>query len=231
MSNLGETARLTQLGWRVALVAAAVVVGTFPWNTAPFGLAGVVPILIWCLLARSARKGVVTGSVLLALLAYFVVPRGLGWSGPLVPSALEVCWLYPMVAAVVCLIAMPRERGLTASSLGLVAMVGAGLLITAVVLFDQLEDKPGDESVLPGPSDLRTTEMDGHCGSGNCSREVVLVGDRAPELVREHLESRGFTARTPERMCRATGLVFTHEVCAESKTITPDRVAVVWYVN
>ncbi|MDX3659450.1 hypothetical protein PV646_19275 [Streptomyces sp. ID05-26A] len=231
MSKLGEMARLTQRGWRVALVVGAVVVGTFPWNSAPYGLAGVVPILIWCLLAGSARDGVVTGLILLTLLAYFVVPRGLGFSGPLVPSAIEVCWLYPMVAAVVCLIAMPRERGLTASSLGLVAMVGAGLLITAVVLFDQLEDMPGGESVLPGPSELRTAEMDGHCGSGNCAREVVLIGDRAPELVREHLESRGFTAHTPQRMCRTTGLVFTHEVCAESTTVTPDRVAVVWYVN
>jgi hypothetical protein len=230
MSNLGEPV-LTRFGWRVALVAAAVVLGTFPWDGAPFGLAGLVPILIWCLLARTTGKGVVTGLVLLALLAFFVVPRGLGWSGPLVASPVEVCWLYPLVAAVVSLVAMPRSRGLTSSSLGLVVMVGVGLLTTAVVLLDQLEAKPGDEGVLPGPSGLRVAEGDGYCGSGNCSREVTMTGDRAPEVVREHLESRGFTARTPERMCRATGLVFTHEVCAELVTIGPDSAEVTWYVN
>ena len=230
MSNLGET-RLTRYAWRVSLIAAALVVGTFPWSGAPFGLAGVVPILIWCLLARSPGDGVVPGLVLLALLAYFVVPRELGWSGPLVPSAVEVCWLYPVIAAVVCLVAMPRERGLNSSSLGLVAMVGVGFLITAVVLLDRLEAKPGDEGVLPGPSGLRAVEGTGHCGSGNCSREVRMTGERAPEVVREHLESRGFTTRTPERMCRATGLVFTHEVCAEPDAIGPDAVEITWYVN
>lgn len=225
------TPGVSRWAWRAALVVAAVVVGTFPWSGAPFGLAAVVPILIWCALARSPREGGVPGLVLLALLAWFVVPRGLGWSGPLVPSAVEVCWLYPIMAAVVCLVAMPRERGLTSSSLGLVAMVGIGFLVTAVVLLDRLEAKPGDEGVLPAPAGLRVAEGTGHCGSGNCSREVTLSGERAPEVVREHLDSHGFSARTPERMCRETGLVFTHEVCAELATAGPDAVEVTWYVN
>jgi hypothetical protein len=233
MSNVGESVRL---GWRVALVGAAVAVGTFPWNEAPSGLFGVVPIVIWCFLARSRKTGVTVGLILLALLVWFVVPRGLGWSGPLVPSAVEVCWLYPVIAAIVCGAALPRERSVVAGVLGLVTMVLAGFLAAAVVLFGQLEAKPGDEGVLPAPSGLRMTEGDGWCGSGNCSREVVATGDRAAEVMREHLASRGFSSRAPlgsgdERVCRATGLVFTHEVCAETKNIASDVVEVTWYVN
>ncbi|MFJ8962075.1 hypothetical protein ACIRG5_22070 [Lentzea sp. NPDC102401] len=225
MSTLGETTRLHW--WKAALLVAAVIVATFPW-TAPASVFGVVPILIWCFLARSREAGVIVGLILLALLVWFVVPRGLGWSGSLVPSEVEVYWLYPVIAAVVCL---PALRRVSTGVLGLVTMVLAGFLATAVVLLGQLEAKPGDEGVLPAPSGLRIAEGSGYCGSGNCSREVTATGDRAPDLMREHLESRGFTVRTPERLCRATGLVFTHEVCAEPKRISSDAVEVTWYVN
>ncbi|SFR27533.1 hypothetical protein SAMN04488564_11192 [Lentzea waywayandensis] len=227
MSNLEESVR-QRLGWRAALVVAAVIVGTFPWNAAPSSLFGVVPIFIWCFLAGSRKAGVTVGSILLALLVWFVVPRGLGWSGPLVPSEVEVYWLYPMIAAVVCL---PALRRVWTGVLGLVTMIMAGFLAAAVVLIGQLEAKPGDEGVLPGPAGLRMAEGSGHCGSGNCSREVIATGDRAPDVMREHLESRGFTVRTPARLCRATGLVFTHEVCVEPKKISSDAVEVTWYVN
>ncbi|WP_439658124.1 hypothetical protein ACSHWB_37875 [Lentzea sp. HUAS TT2] len=226
MSTAGEAVRLHW--WRAALLVAAVVVGTFPWTVAPSGLFGVVPILIWCFLARSPRAGVVVGLILLTVLVWFVVPRGLGWSGSLVPSEVEVYWLYPVIAAVVCLPALTKVGS---GVVGLVAMVMTGFLAAAVVLLGQLEAKPGDEAVLPAPAGLRVAEGSGYCGSGNCSREVVATGDRAPEVMRAHLESHGFTARTPVRMCRATGLVFTHEVCAESKTISADAVKVTWYVN
>jgi len=228
MSNLGEFGR--RHWWKAALLVAAVIVATFPW-TAPAGVFGAVPILIWCFLSRSRTAGVTGGLILLALLAllaWFVVPRGLGWSGPLVPSEVEVYWLYPVIAAVVCLPALQR---VWTGVLGLVTMIMAGFLAAAVVLFGQLEAKPDDEGVLPAPSGLRVAEGSGYCGSGNCSRELTATGDRAAEVMREHLESRGFTVRTPERMCRATGLVFTHEVCAESKKIASDAVKVTWYFN
>jgi hypothetical protein len=225
MSNLGELVR--RHWWKAALLVAAVIVATFPW-TAPAGVFGAVPILIWCFLARSRTAGLTVGLILLALLVWFAVPRGLGWSGPLVPSEVEVYWLYPVIAAVVCLPALQRVR---TGVLGLVTMIMAGLLAAAVVLLGQLEAKPGDEGVLPAPPGLRVAEGSGHCGSGNCSREVTATGDRAPEVMREHLEARGFTVRTPERLCRATGVVFTHEVCAESKKIASGAVEVTWYVN
>jgi hypothetical protein len=226
MSDLGEAAR--RHWWRAALVVAAVIVAAFPWNAAPSSLFGVVPILIWCLLAGSREAGVTVGLILLALLVWFVMPRGLGWSGPWVPSEVELHWLYPAIAAAVCLPALRRVR---TGVLGLVTMIMAGFLAAAVVLLGQLEAKPGDEGVLPVPSGLKVAEGSGHCGSGNCSREVIATGDRAPDVMREHLESRGFAVRTPQRMCRAIGLVFTHEVCAEPKRITSDTVEVTWYVN
>lgn len=238
MSNLGESERLrsAQLGWRAAVVVAAVGVAAFPWNAAPSSLFGVVPILIWCLLARSSKAGLTVGLILLALLVWFVVPRGLGWSGPLVPSAVEVCWLYPVIAACVCLPVLSQQRRVVAAVSGLVTMVGTGFLAAVIVLFGQMDSKPGDEGVLPLPSGLRVVEGDGWCGSGNCSREVTTTGDRAPEVMREHLASRGFSPRRPlssgaERVCRETGLVFTHEVCAETRKVTSTTVEVTWYVN
>lgn len=238
MSNLGESARLrlTQLGWRAALVAAAVLVGTFPWHAAPSGLFGVMPILLWCLVARDRKSGIRIGLILLAVLVWFVVPRGLGWSGPLVPSAVDVYWLYPMIAACACVASLSQTRSIAVAVLVLVTMVGTGLLASAVVVLSQLESMPGDEGVLPAPSGLRVVEGRGWCGSGGCSREVTATGDRAPEVMREHLASRGFSSRVPlstggERVCRKTGLVFTHEVCAEFRTVTSNTAEVKWYVN
>ncbi|MDX8055405.1 hypothetical protein SK571_39035 [Lentzea sp. BCCO 10_0798] len=218
--------------------------GTHWWRIVPFvaglsvsvvasgiSLFGMVPIVLWCALARTWRTGFAVGMTLVALHAWFVVPRQLGWSGPLVPSYAERFWLYALVTAFICAVGLAVESRLVAGVGWLVAMVGVGFFITVVVLLDELEAKPRDEGVLPGPPGLEVAEGAGHCGSGNCSREVVMTGDRAPEVVREHLESRGYTARTPTRMCWAVGVVFTHEVCAEPKTVSADKVAVTWYVN
>ncbi|MFD4668379.1 hypothetical protein ACFWNN_01515 [Lentzea sp. NPDC058450] len=229
MPILGDAVRTHW--WRFVPVGAAAVV-CVP-TSSPFGL---VPVVLWCALARTRRTGLVVGAVLVALLAWFVLPRELGFGGPWVPSYVELFWLYPVLAALVCLPAVPRDRGIGSAVLVLTTMVATGLLATAVVLLGQLESKPGDEGVLPAPAGLKATEGLGHCGSGNCSREVTLKGDRAPDVLRAHLESRGFTPRPAldsgdERVCRADGLVFTHEVCAESRTLTSTEVRVVWYVN
>ncbi|WP_394619170.1 hypothetical protein JNUCC0626_08755 [Lentzea sp. JNUCC 0626] len=229
MPILGETVRTHW--WRCALVGAAAVV-CVPTSS----LFGVVPVLLWAALARTRRTGLIVGCVLVALLAWFVLPRFLGFAGPWVPSYVEVFWLYPVFAALVCLPAVPRERSIAAGALVLTTMVLTGLIAAAFVLLVQLESKPGDEGVLPVPGGVQAVEGTGHCGSGNCSREVTVTGDRAPEVMRAHLAERGFTPRYPldsgdERVCRADGLVFTHEVCAESRTRTSTEVRVVWYVS
>ncbi|MGI5499463.1 hypothetical protein [Lentzea sp. CA-135723] len=229
MPILGDAVRTHW--WRFVPVGAAAAV-CVPTSS----LFGLVPVVLWCALARTRRTGLVVGGALVAVLAWFVLPRALGLAGPWVPSYIELFWLYPVVAALVCLPAVPRERGIASAVLVLTTMVATGLLATAVVLLGQLESKPGDEGVLPGPAGLKVAEGLGHCGSGNCSREVTLTGTSAPDATREHLASRGFTPRPAldsgdERVCRADGLVFTHEVCAESRTITPAEVRVVWYVD
>nr|WP_253767197.1 hypothetical protein [Goodfellowiella coeruleoviolacea] len=223
--------------WRVALVVAGVALGAFPWGAPPVGLFGVLPIVVWCWgLARSPRTGLAVGLALLALLAWFVLPRGLGWSGRWVPSAVEVYWLLPVFAAVLCAIGVLVERRRLAGLGRLAAMVLAGLVATGFVLFAQLEAPPGDEGVLPGPPGLRVAEGTGWCGSGNCARELDATGDRAHELVRAHLAARGFAPRPSlssgdERVCRLTGLVAAHEVCAELRDVAVDTVRVLWYVN
>ncbi|WP_030475190.1 hypothetical protein [Lentzea albidocapillata] len=214
--------------WRIMPFVAGLSVSVLASGISLFGM---VPIVLWCLLARTWRTGLAVGMTLAALHVWFVVPRQLGWSGPWVPSYVERFWLYALVTAFVCAVGLAVQRRLLAGAGWLFAMVGMGFFITGVVLFDELEAKPRDEGVLPGPPGLQVVEGPGYCGSGNCSREVTMTGDRAPEVVRGHLESRGYTARTPERMCREVGVVFTHEVCAEPKTISADTVEVTWYVN
>jgi hypothetical protein len=214
------------------LGAAGLAVGAIAPDSSVFGL---FPILLWCVLARTRRTGLVVGVVLLALLAWFVVPRGLGWSGPWVPSALEGFWLYPVFAAVVCLAGVLVERRRPAGVPWLLALVGVGLLGSAfLVVFDE-GAKPHDEGVLPGPPELRVVEGDGWCGSGNCSRELDVTGDRAHEVMRAHLTSRGYAPARPldgdERLCRRTGLVSAREVCAELKDLSATGLRVTWYVN
>lgn len=208
--------------WRgVFVVLGILVVGT----SRDVNVFGLVPILLWAALARSWRTGVVVGLVLLALLTWFVVPRGLGWSGPWVPSALEVYWLYPVIAAVVC------EAGLGL----LIPMVGLGVLAAVLDVVWVHGSKPGSEGVLPEPPGIEIVEGAGRCGSGNCAREVEATGDRAPEVMRAHLASRGFSPSPPlgsdERLCRMIGLAVRHEVCAELRDTGANRVRVLWYVE
>ncbi|SER05937.1 hypothetical protein SAMN05216188_107236 [Lentzea xinjiangensis] len=230
MLNLGKAVRVH--GWRVAVVVAGLGVAAFD---AGAGLFGMVPIVLWCLLARSWRTGVAVGLVLVVLLAWFVVPRALGWSGPWVPSALESFCLHPVMAAVVCEAGVLVERRRPAGVGWLLGTVGLGLLATAWLLLMGLEAKPRDEGVLPGPAGLRVAEGTGWCGSGNCSRDLEATGDRAADVMREHLVSRGYVSRPPyndnELLCRTTGLVVTHEVCAELRNVMPRGVEVVWYVQ
>jgi hypothetical protein len=173
---------------------------------------------------------VVVGLVLLALLAWFVVPRGLGLSGPWIPAKIEVYWLYTTVAAVVCAIGARRGAG------RLTSLVVAGFVLTGAVLFSEWKAPPGDEGVAPGPARLALTESTG-CGSGNCWREMAATGDHAADVLRSHLTARDFTPapsaddRRIERFCRATGLLVTHTVCADLYTFSATSARVDWYVN
>lgn len=194
------------------------------------------PLCVWCLwLARTRWTGLVVGLILLALLVWFVVPVRLSWPGPWVPAPLELFWLYPVLAAVVCEAGVLVERRRPAGVWLLLAVVVFGFLATVVLWFDRLEAKPKDEGVLPGPAGVQVVEGDGWCGSGNCSRELDVTGDRATEVMRAHLTSRGFTPASSldgdERMCRTTGLVMTHQVCAELERPAVSSVQVAWYVN
>jgi hypothetical protein len=218
--------------WRgVFVVLAILVVGT----SRDANMFGLVPILLWAALARSWRTGVVVALVLLALLTWFVVPRGLGWSGPWVPSSLEVYWLYPLIAAVVCEAGVLVERRSPAGLGLLIPMVGLGFLAAVLDVVWVHGSKPGSEGVLPEPPAIEIVEGAGHCGSGNCAREVEATGDRAPEVMRAHLASRGFSPSPPldsdERLCRVIGLAVRHEVCAELRDTGANSVRVLWYVN
>ncbi|GLY44336.1 hypothetical protein Amsp01_103590 [Amycolatopsis sp. NBRC 101858] len=215
--------------WRAALVVAAVVVACFA--ASPFaGMFGLVPILAWLWLAPSPRTGVIVGAVLLALLAWFVLPGALSLAGPWVPAPIELYWLHPTLAAVAC--AIGARRGFVRLSL----LVVAGFAVAGGAWFADLEAAPGDEGVVPVPAGLRAAQ-DVECGSGGCWRVLEATGDRAPEVLRDHLTARHFTpapqsgiTRVP-RFCRRTGLLVTHEVCAELRTLSPDAVRVEWYVN
>lgn len=218
--------------WRGVLIVLAILVVGMSWDIGVFGL---FPILLWCILARSWRTGVVVGLVLLSLAAWFVVPRRLGWSGPWVPSALEVYWLYPVIAAVVCAAGLLVERRTIAGLVWLLPMVGLGFLAAVLDVVWVHGDKPGSEGVLPEPPGIEIVEGAGHCGSGNCAREVEATGDRAPEVMRAHLAARGFSPSLPlnsdERVCRVIGLAMRHEVCAELRDTGANSVRVLWYVN
>lgn len=228
MQDLGELH-----WWRAVPLVAGFVVNVLSVDT---GLFGMVPIVLWIVFARSWRTGIVVGLLLVVLLAWFVLPRRMELPGRWVPSALEVYWLYPMIAAVVITVGLLVERRMLAGVLWLPAMIVPGLAI-AVVL-DSDASMPRDEGVVSAASGLEVAEGDGHCGSGhgaNCARQLTATGDRAGEVVRTGLASGGFTHRPPlstdERLCRQTGLVLVHEVCAELRETSPTSVRVVWYVN
>lgn len=217
--------------WRVLLIVGGVTAGVLAPGVTLFGM---VPIVLWCGLARTRRTGLVVGLVLVALLAWFVIPRVVGWSGPWVPSDIERFWLYGLIAAFVCQIGVVVERKEPAGVLRMLVMVGAGLFISGIAVLDQLADRPGDEGVVPAPPGVRVVEGEGYCDSGRCVREVTATGDRPLEVMRAHLTSRGFSAVAPlngERMCRQTGLLVRHEVCVELRKLSPNPVRVLWYVN
>lgn len=222
--------------WRFALGAAGLIVTALAPDSSVFG---VLPILLWCVLARTPRTGLAVGLVLLALQAWFVVPRGLGWSGPWVPSAMDGLWLYPVLTAVVSSAGLLADRRWLVGVAWLAALVGLGFLSAAfVVVVDYEGTAPRDEGVVPGPAGLRVEERGGWCGSGhgaNCARVLMATGERAHEVMRAHLMSRGYTSAKPfnsdERLCRRTGLVSVQEVCADLKDLSATGVRVTWYVN
>lgn len=61
-----------------------------------------------------------------------------------------------------------------------------------------------------------TFEGEREGGSGGYSRRLDATGDRAPERMRDHLTSRGFTPQGKDStlMCRSDGVVLTYTVCA-----------------
>lgn len=230
--------RLTKHWWRLVVVLAAVAVAAFSWNTPFVGLFGLIPILVWCgLLARSARTGLIVGLVLVVLLAWFVVPREVGLAGPWVPAAIEVFWLHTMLAAVVCGIGALVERRPPVDFSWLGTMVLVGFVVTGGVLVTHLEAVPGDEGVYPGPSQLRVVPEGYSCGSGNCWRVLEANGDSAPAVMREYLAARGFTPRPADtitgnpEVCQLTGILVSHEVCAQLRDVSASAVRVEWYVN
>ncbi|WP_112268111.1 hypothetical protein [Lentzea terrae] len=218
--------------WRGILVVLGFLVVATSRDANLFGL---FPIATWCALARSWRTGIVVGAAILALLVWFVVPRGLGWTGPWVPSALEIYWVYSVMAAVLSVVGLAVERAARpaptlVSGFSIAGYVVLGFAGAAFLGIMNSESKPRDEGVLPGPAALQVVEGDAGCGSGHCWRTLDATGDRAPEVMRAHLASRGYVPRS-EHWCRRIGLVVAHEVCADLRKETPTSVHVIWYNN
>ncbi|MFS8102796.1 hypothetical protein LFM09_37280 [Lentzea alba] len=223
---------LTKLWWRVPLAVAALAVSAVDRYSSLFVL---MPVLLWCMLARTRSTGLVVGLVLLMLQAWVVVPRGFWWAGPWVPSPVESFWLYALLAAIVSFVGVCVERREAAGVLWLLALVGLGFVGAGNKVLMHEYDPPGWEGVLPGPPGVHVTEGEGRCDSGRCWRELAATGERAHEVMRVHLESRGFTAVSPlagdERLCRRTGVTVPYEVCAELRDTAPGTVRVTWYVD
>jgi hypothetical protein len=215
--------------WRGALVVAAVAVACF--SASPFaGLFGLVPIVFWVWLAPSRKSGVLVGLVLVALLAWFVLPGALGFAGPWVPAPIEVYWLHTTLAAVVC--AIGARRGFVR----LFVLVVAGFVVTLGAWFAGLEAAPGDEGVVPGPVGLLIGQSQ-ECASGGCWRTLDSTGDHAEQRWRDHLAAHGYSPAPMgpvtgrPRFCRRTGIVVDHEICTELRVLSPDIVHVEWYDN
>jgi hypothetical protein len=226
--------RVKKHWWRLALIAATLVMAAFSWYEPLVAVFAVIPVLIWCWgLARPDRTGMVVGLILLALAAWILLPRGLGLSGRWVPSVFEVCVFLPILTAVICASAFRAERsGGCLPAIGLSTFIVAGVLMAFYAVVFYAEGDTGDEGVWPGPSGLHVVEGDKQCGSGGCARRLDATGDRAPERMRSYLASRGFT--TPELgnvwICRVTGVVLTYKVCAKVEDISPTTVRVIWSI-
>ncbi|GAA2696728.1 MULTISPECIES: hypothetical protein [Actinosynnema] len=221
--------------WRLVLIVVGAALAVLPWDGPPVGLFGVVPLLLWCGSWTGTRRvGVVVALVLLGLLVWFVVAPGLGFSGRWAPSTAEVLWLHPLLAGAVCAVGARAGR-LPVHGWRLTGVAALGFLLLGFLGLTGLEAPPGDEGVAPALAVLRVEEGEPLCGSGGCARQARATGDRAPEVARERLAARGFAHREPldadDRLCRATGLVVEHEVCAELRDVAPDAVRVVWYAN
>ncbi|MEQ0562302.1 hypothetical protein ABJI51_24730 [Amycolatopsis sp. NEAU-NG30] len=216
--------------WRIAVLVPAVVIAAFSWKHVIAGTFALLPVVVWCSLARTPRTGLAVGAVLLALMAWFVLPRELGLAGSWVPAKIEVYWLHTTLAAVVCAIAARRGGARLAS------LVCAGFLFAGASLFAAYEAPPGDEGVTPAPAQLAITEQRFDCGSHQCWQVVETAGTGAPEVLREHLLARNFTPAPAldtrvSRFCRTTGLVVDHKVCADVTSFAPDTARLEWYVN
>ncbi|MBE1498220.1 hypothetical protein H4696_005320 [Amycolatopsis lexingtonensis] len=212
--------------WRAALVVAAIAVVPFARNDPLAAVFGLLPVFLWAFSPRSPWTGV----ALVALLAWFVVPRELDATGPWVPAAIETYWLYPLLAAVAWAALERRHFG------RLAVLVLTGFAVTGGVLFSGWEGPPGDEGVSPGPPGLRIAEDIG-CGSGGCWRVLTATGDRAAEVVTGYLTAKNFApapqseiTRVP-RFCRTTGLLVNHRTCAEVRPLGPASARVEWYVE
>ncbi|WP_328614027.1 hypothetical protein OHS18_38090 [Amycolatopsis sp. NBC_00355] len=221
-----------QRWWRVALVVAAIGVAAFSWEQPVVAFFGLLPTLVWCVLAKSPRTGMIVGLVLLVLLAWFVVPRALELTGPWVPASIEVYWFHTTLAAVVCAVGMLAGRQRPSELLP--TMVVIGFVAAGGILFLHKDAPPGDEGVAPGPSRL-TVARTVACGSGGCWGVLEATGDRATEVMRGYLVPHGYTPASEidgvPRLCRRTGVLVTHEVCAELRTLSATAVRVEWYVN
>jgi hypothetical protein len=219
--SFGE--RLKKNWWRLAVVAATLLMAVFAWYEPIVAVFTVVPVLAWCWsLGRLDRRGVVT----LAVAAWILLPRGLGFSGPWVPSVFEVCLLLPIIAAFVHLTGLRSRRW--PSAIGFTAFFVAGFVVAVYTAAMYSDGATGDEGVWPGPSGLQIVEVDGEGGSSFSSRRLEATGDRAPERMRDYLASRGFTDQG--HGCRANGVVLTYKVCAAVVELSPTKARVSWWI-
>ena len=230
-------------GWRLGLVAAALVVA-LPWNpiAGPVTLLTALPVLVWStLVARSRRTRLVVGAVLIAVSAALILPRPDGW--PVASVGDLVTW-YPLLAAATCISGAAADRRHTGGTAlrfaaGSVAGVAAVLLVACVaggvVLLRDGRYTPGDEGVLPMPAGLTATELIS-CGAEECVRSVTVTGDRAETRVPAHLAARGFDllpdppSSSTFTYERETGILIPHEVHLGYAAEGPGEVRVFWYV-
>lgn len=78
-----------------------------------------------------------------------------------------------------------------------------------------------------------TFEGEREGGSGGYSRRLDATGDRAPERMRDHLTSRGFTPQGKDStlMRRSDGVVLTYTVCAVVEDNSPTTARVSWWIQ
>jgi len=227
------------------VTVAGLIAVTAPWDrrAATVGLLAVVPVLVWCwLLARGGRVGLPVGAVLVALMAWVVVPRTVGWSGRwLVPSLGDMLTWYPWLAAAICAIGVAAERRHAGRPdtdraakwsgyvLGVLVVVVAGCVTCPLWWIVDLEAPPGDEGLLPMPAGLHVVE-ELECGSGGCARALTITGDRADARVRAHLAARGYRIGSAGTARRDTGVLIPHHVRLGYRVGPDGAVRIVWSV-